>query len=34
MAAMAGAMPEEDCDKFVTESGIMQNFTVDLAFKL
>ena len=34
MAAMAGAIPEEDCDKFVADSGIMQQFTVDLAFKI
>lgn len=34
MAAMAGALPEEDCDKFVADSGIMQQFTVDLAFKI
>lgn len=34
MAAMAGALPEADCDKFVADSQLMQKFTIDLAFKI
>jgi len=34
MVAMAWALPEDECDKFVATSLIMQQFTVDLAYKL